>query len=66
VPQVISTARARSSGQPAIGLSHFYADQGRPGNAWQALAPVYGWFAEGFDTPNNIKDARELLEALDA
>jgi hypothetical protein len=29
------------------------------------LAPVYGWFTEGFDTAD-LNDAKALLEALDA
>jgi len=40
-------------------------DQGRRGEAHDLLAPVYGWFAEGFDTPD-LKDARALLHELAA
>jgi hypothetical protein len=29
------------------------------------LAPVYGWFSEGFDTAD-LKDAKALLEVLEA
>jgi hypothetical protein len=35
-------------------------DEGR-----DLLAPVYGWFTEGFNTPD-MKEAKALLEALDA
>ena len=40
----------------------------RPGQGEQArelLAPVYGWFTEGFDT-RDLKEAKELLEQLSA
>jgi hypothetical protein len=38
-----------------------------PGNSERArlLAPVYGWFTEGFDT-RDLKDAKALLEELAA
>jgi hypothetical protein len=41
---------------------------GRPGKPKQArelLAPVYGWFTEGLDT-RDLKEAKELLEELAA
>jgi predicted ATPase len=38
-------------------------DQGRPEQARELLAPVYGWFAEGFDTLD-LKEAKALLDAL--
>ncbi len=38
-------------------------DQGRHTEARNLLAPIYGWFTEGFETPD-LKDARALLEAL--
>jgi predicted ATPase len=38
-------------------------DQGRPREAHDLLAPVYGWFTEGFDTLD-LKEARSLLEQL--
>ena len=36
--------------------------QARP--ARELLAPIYGWFSEGFDTVD-LQDARALLEALE-
>jgi len=39
--------------------------QGRREQARELLAPVYGWFTEGFDT-TDLKDANALLESLDA
>ena len=40
-------------------------DPGRRAEAHDLLAPVYGWFTEGFGTPD-LKDAKALLEALGA
>lgn len=37
--------------------------QGKREEARDLLAPVYGWFTEGFDTAD-LKDAKALLEAL--
>jgi predicted ATPase len=39
------------------------ARSGRHGEALGLLAPVYGWFTEGFDTPD-LKEAGSLLEEL--
>ena len=38
-------------------------DQGRVGEAYDLLAPVYGWFTEGFET-KDLKDAKALLDEL--
>ena len=38
-------------------------DQGKPQQARELLAPVYGWFTEGFDT-RDLKEAKALLEEL--
>ena len=40
-------------------------DQARAREAYELLAPVYGWFTEGFDTLD-LKDAKALLEQLKA
>ena len=37
--------------------------QGRGGEARDLLAPLYGWFTEGCDTPD-LKDAKALLDQL--
>jgi hypothetical protein len=39
------------------------SDQGNVPEARELLAPVYGWFTEGFDT-RDLKDAKALLEEL--
>jgi predicted ATPase len=38
-------------------------DQVRPRQARELLAPVYGWFTEGFDTLD-LKEAKALLDEL--
>ena len=43
------------------GLSRrLWRDQGKPQQARELLAPVYGWFTEGFDT-RDLKEAKALL-----
>jgi hypothetical protein len=39
-------------------------DQGGPQEAHDLLAPVYGWFTEGFAT-KELKEAKALLEELE-
>jgi len=46
-----------------VSLSRLWQHQGRRAEARHLLAPVYGWFTEGFDTAD-LQDARALLEAL--
>jgi len=45
-------------------LARLRRDQGRHAEARDLLAPVYGWFTEGFDTPD-LKKAKALLDTLD-
>jgi predicted ATPase len=47
----------------AMSLARLRRDQGRPTEARDLVAPVYGWFTEGFDTPD-LKGAKALLEEL--
>ena len=47
----------------ATSLARLWRDQGRRAEARELLAPVYGWFTEGFDTPDLI-DAKSLLDEL--
>jgi len=44
-------------------LARLWADQGKRSQARDLLAPVYGWFTEGFETAD-LKDAKALLEQL--
>ena len=47
----------------AISLARLLGDQGRRDEARELLVPVYGWFTEGFDTPD-LQEAKALLEKL--
>ena len=47
----------------AASLARLRRDQGRHAEARDLLAPVYGWFTEGFDTPD-LKEAKALLDEL--
>ena len=47
----------------ATSLAQLWRDQGRRLKAHDLLAPVYGWFTEGFDTADLI-DAKALLDEL--
>jgi len=47
----------------AVSLARLRRDQGRRTEAHHLLAPVYGWFTEGFDTPD-LKEAEALLDEL--
>jgi predicted ATPase len=49
----------------AASLARLRRDQGRRAEARDLLAPVYGWFTEGFDTPD-LKEAKALLDELTA
>jgi predicted ATPase len=49
----------------AMSMARLWRDQGKPDEARDLLAPVYGWFAEGFDT-RDLKEAKALLEELRA
>jgi predicted ATPase len=47
----------------ALSLSRLWQQQGKRAAARQVLAEIYGWFTEGFDTPD-LQEARVLLDAL--
>jgi predicted ATPase len=47
----------------AMSLARLRRDQGRHAEAREFLAPVYGWFTEGFGTPD-LKEATALLDEL--
>jgi predicted ATPase len=53
---------ARCCGGP---ISTSNDNQGKRDEAREILAPVYGWFTEGFDTLD-LKEAKALLEELHA
>jgi predicted ATPase len=47
----------------ALSLSRLWQQQGKRAAARELLAPIYGWFTEGFDTAD-LQDAKALLDAL--
>jgi class 3 adenylate cyclase len=47
----------------AISLARLWNEQGKRDAARDLLAPIYGWFTEGFDTPV-LKEAKALLDTL--
>ena len=47
----------------AMSMARLWRDQGKRKEARELLAPVYGWFTEGFDT-RDLKEAKALLEEL--
>jgi predicted ATPase len=47
----------------AMSLARLWRNQGKAQQARELLAPVYGWFTEGFDT-RDLKEAKALLEKL--
>jgi predicted ATPase len=49
----------------AMSMARLWRDQGKRDEARDLLAPVYGWFTEGFDTLD-LKDAKVLLDELAA
>src|SRR5207247_6143837 len=49
----------------AMSLSRLWQQQGKQAEARALLAPVYGWFTEGFDTPD-LQEAKALLEEVSA
>jgi predicted ATPase len=48
-----------------MSLARLWRDQGKVREARELLAPVYGWFSEGFDA-RDLKEAKALLEQLAA
>ena len=49
----------------AMSMARLWRDQGKLQQARELLAPVYGWFTEGFDT-RDLKEAKALLDELAA
>ena len=67
----ISSVRSRSRQQQAkswelraaMSVARLWRDQGKRDEARDLLAPVHGWFTEGFDTLD-LKEAKALLDDL--
>jgi predicted ATPase len=47
----------------AMSLSRLWQQQGKRAEAYEFLAPIYGWFTEGFDTAD-LQEAKALLDEL--
>jgi class 3 adenylate cyclase/predicted ATPase len=65
--RALAVARAQQTKswelRAAMSLARLWRDQGKRDVARALLAPVYGWFTEGFDTLD-LKEAKALLDAL--
>ena len=65
--RALAVARAQQAKswelRAATSLARLWRDQGKRQEARDLLAPVYGWFTEGFDTLD-LKEARALLDDL--
>src|SRR5215471_3762875 len=63
----LSTARQQEARllelRAATSLARLWGEQGRRSEARELLAPVSGWFTEGFDTAD-LKEAKAQLESL--
>jgi predicted ATPase len=66
--RALAVARAQQAKswelRAAMSMARLWLDQGKRDEARDLLAPVYGWFTEGFDTLD-LKEAKALLDALD-
>ena len=70
-PKTVREAIAVAKRQPAklfelraaTSMARLWRDQGKREEARELLAPVYGWFTEGFDTLD-LREARALLDEL--
>jgi hypothetical protein len=67
IEEAIRVARAQQAKsfelRAATSLARLWGEQGRRAQAHDLLAPVYGWFTEGFGTAD-LKEAKVLLDAL--
>ena len=65
--QALDTARSQQVKslelRAAMSLSRLWQQQGKRDEARELLAPIYGWFTEGFDTAD-LQEAKALLDAL--
>ena len=67
--RALAVARAQQAKswelRAAMSMARLWRDQGKRDEARELLAPVYGWFTEGFDTLD-LKEAKALLDELTA
>ena len=68
-PEQATLARTRAQQaiswelRAAMSMARLWRDQGKRQEGRDLLAPVYGWFTEGFDTLD-LKEAKALLDGL--
>jgi class 3 adenylate cyclase len=55
--------KVRGGLRAAMSLSRLWQEQGKQEEAHELLAPIYGWFTEGFETPD-LQEVKALLEEL--
>jgi predicted ATPase len=67
--RALAVARAQQAKsfelRAATSMARLWCEQGKRDQARDLLAPVYGWFTEGFDTPD-LREAKALLDELAA
>jgi predicted ATPase len=67
--RALSVARAQDAKswelRTATSLARLWHDQGKHQQAQDLLAPIYGWFTEGFDTLD-LKEAKAVLDEFAA
>jgi len=67
--RALTVARAQQAKswelRSAMSMARLWLDQDMRKKARALLAPIYGWFTEGFDT-RDLKEAKALLHTLDA
>jgi predicted ATPase len=67
--RALSVARAQQAKswelRAAMSMARLWREQGKQDEARELLAPVYGWFTEGFDTLD-LKQAKALLDEMAA
>ena len=65
--QALEVAKSQTSKslelRASVSLARFLQNKGKKHEARELLAEIYGWFTEGFDTPDLV-DAKALLEEL--
>jgi predicted ATPase len=65
--RALAVARAQQAKswelRAAMSMARLWRDQGKRDEARDLLAPVYGWFTEGFDTLD-LKEAKNLIDEL--
>jgi predicted ATPase len=65
--RALSVARAQGAKlfelRASVSLARLWRDNGRTGEAFDLLAPIYGWFTEGFEEIDLV-EARTLLDEL--